>query len=283
MRSIAIFCACLALSFGIEIVVFSPARRASRKLLERIVEWAPALLNPPSSHHQKKPHHSFDWNAPCVRARRFVRLAGGDAKICEYNQEACRLNAFDGKKSLIRSFPSKVGVRADARSNPGETGETHTYTTTRRGEVKTALKDFFLKRTNTCKMSRIDALPVELQAHIYAFDLARNRLPEFADWRRRTQWHLEDQQSKQRLSMDLVALCEILGMPWRTRDDKPSSLKLSRMFGYLCQVPVQSVDPKRRAASKRWKTCLNELDLCVSDETLVRVSHQTPHPGFLRC
>ncbi len=38
MRSIAIFCACLAMSFGIEIVVFSPARRASRKLLERIVE-----------------------------------------------------------------------------------------------------------------------------------------------------------------------------------------------------------------------------------------------------
>ena len=77
MRSIAIFCACLAMSFGllvvrthtcnivantnitctgIEIVVFSPARRASRKLLERIVE--------------------------------FIRLAGGDAKICEYNQ-AC--------------------------------------------------------------------------------------------------------------------------------------------------------------------------------------------------
>lgn len=36
--SIAIFCACLALAFGLEIVVFSPARRASRKLLERIVE-----------------------------------------------------------------------------------------------------------------------------------------------------------------------------------------------------------------------------------------------------
>ena len=36
--SIAIFCACLALSFGVEIVVFSPARRASRKLLERMVE-----------------------------------------------------------------------------------------------------------------------------------------------------------------------------------------------------------------------------------------------------
>jgi len=32
----AIFCACLAMSFGLEIVVFSPARRASRKLLERV-------------------------------------------------------------------------------------------------------------------------------------------------------------------------------------------------------------------------------------------------------
>jgi len=61
LGSIAIFCACLALAFGLEIgaprrhpnrrfcsacsrknallaVVFSPARRASRKLLERIVE-----------------------------------------------------------------------------------------------------------------------------------------------------------------------------------------------------------------------------------------------------
>jgi len=77
--SIAIFCACLALAFGLEVVVFSPARRASRKLLERIVE--------------------------------FVRLAGGDDRICEFNQEAARVLAFDGRKSLIRSFPSKVGVR----------------------------------------------------------------------------------------------------------------------------------------------------------------------------
>ena len=74
--SIAIFCACLALAQGLEIVVFSPARRASRKLLERIVE--------------------------------FVSLAGGSDKICEYNQEACRLTAFDGKKSLIRSFPCAI-------------------------------------------------------------------------------------------------------------------------------------------------------------------------------
>ena len=35
-RMQAIFCACLAMTFGLEIVVFSPARRASRKLLERV-------------------------------------------------------------------------------------------------------------------------------------------------------------------------------------------------------------------------------------------------------
>ena len=56
--SIAIFCACLALAQGLEIVVFSPARRASRKLLERIVE--------------------------------FINLAGGNDKICEYNQARFR-------------------------------------------------------------------------------------------------------------------------------------------------------------------------------------------------
>ena len=110
--SIAIFCACLALAQGLEIVVFSPARRASRKLLERIVE--------------------------------FINLAGGNEKICEYNQarwvarvrlavpadgcshraaqEACRLNAFDGRKSLVRSFPSKVGVRAAATRTVGVRG-----------------------------------------------------------------------------------------------------------------------------------------------------------------
>ena len=40
---IAIFCACLALSTNLEIVIFSPARRASRKLLERIVEFVRLL------------------------------------------------------------------------------------------------------------------------------------------------------------------------------------------------------------------------------------------------
>jgi len=84
--SIAIFFACMALAFGCEIVVFSPARRASRKLLERMVE--------------------------------FVRLLGCDDHIVEYNQEQCRVKSYDGKSSLIRSFPSKVGVGVARRSNP---------------------------------------------------------------------------------------------------------------------------------------------------------------------
>ena len=45
VRSIAIFVAALSLSCGLEVVVFSPARRASRKLLERIVEYCVARLD----------------------------------------------------------------------------------------------------------------------------------------------------------------------------------------------------------------------------------------------
>ena len=51
---IAIFAACLALSFGCEIVVFSPARRASRKLLERMVELVLSQSNPSQSHRNTK-------------------------------------------------------------------------------------------------------------------------------------------------------------------------------------------------------------------------------------
>ena len=64
------------MSQGLEIVIFSPARRASRKLLERITE--------------------------------FVRLLGFDDRIMEFNQEQLRLKSLSGKNSLIRSFPSKV-------------------------------------------------------------------------------------------------------------------------------------------------------------------------------
>jgi len=45
----------------------------------------------------------------------FIRLLDGDDLIVEYNQEQCRVKSYDGKSSLIRSFPSKVGVSATAR------------------------------------------------------------------------------------------------------------------------------------------------------------------------
>lgn len=96
LDSIAIFCACLALAQGLEIgapqsvhpscplahmcslcaVVFSPARRASRKLLERIVEWPVAV----------KPRLLGACLTLGSLLGRFVTLAGGKDKICEYNQ-----------------------------------------------------------------------------------------------------------------------------------------------------------------------------------------------------
>ena len=64
---------------------------------------------------------------PAFPAFRFIRLVGCEKRIIEYaaschhrrqlatteyfglrarfNQEACRVTSFDGKKSLIRSFP----------------------------------------------------------------------------------------------------------------------------------------------------------------------------------
>ncbi len=77
--SIAMYVAALSLAVRCEVVVFSPARRASRKLLERCVE--------------------------------FLRVLDADERIVEYNQEACRVCNYEGSTSLIRSFPSKVGVR----------------------------------------------------------------------------------------------------------------------------------------------------------------------------
>ena len=55
-----------------------PARRASRKMLERIIE--------------------------------FVNLLGASEKIIEYNQEQARIRTYTNEISIVRSFPSKVGV-----------------------------------------------------------------------------------------------------------------------------------------------------------------------------
>lgn len=118
MRSIAIFCAALALSLGCEVVIFSqcsaepspavtagslaayvrrclctgPARRASRKLLERVV-------SEPSRPFRRSPLTTV------LSQVEFIRVLDCEDRICEFNQEACRVNAYNGKKSLIRSFP----------------------------------------------------------------------------------------------------------------------------------------------------------------------------------
>ena len=75
----------------LSVVWCSPARRASRKILERMHE--------------------------------FACLLGFEHRIVEYNMENLRLRALDGTLSLIRSFPSKVAVNKHERC-----AHTHTHT-----------------------------------------------------------------------------------------------------------------------------------------------------------
>jgi hypothetical protein len=49
----------------------------------------------------------------------FVNVLDMGHKVVEYNQENLRITSLEGGSSLIRSFPSKVSVRAtSAGSNP---------------------------------------------------------------------------------------------------------------------------------------------------------------------
>ena len=82
--SIAMFCIAMALSFPVEIVIFAPARRASRKLLERMHE--------------------------------FLMLLDMGHRTVEYNQENLRMRTLEGPNSLIRSLPSKVSVLCQAET-----------------------------------------------------------------------------------------------------------------------------------------------------------------------
>ena len=111
MHSIAIFVACLALTMGCECVVFSPARRASRKLLERMV---PAGVD---CGRRRCVSRALSLQGLPPAQIEFVRLLGHEP--LEFNQEQARVMAYDGRASIIRSFPSKVGVSGIARSNPG--------------------------------------------------------------------------------------------------------------------------------------------------------------------
>ena len=55
--------------------------------------------------------HACAFTFPYGACHRFIRVLDCEDKICEFNQEACRINSYNGKKSLVRSFPSKVGAR----------------------------------------------------------------------------------------------------------------------------------------------------------------------------
>ena len=78
--SVAQFSACLALTCKQEIVIFSPARRASAAILSRI--------------------------------RQFIDVLQMTHMLVESNQEQVRLKTVTGAVSTIRSFPSKVAVRS---------------------------------------------------------------------------------------------------------------------------------------------------------------------------
>ena len=104
--AVAIFIAVVALSVPLEVVVFSPARRASRKLLERVYEVRAAC---------GRGGVGLQWGCTGLAPRapwQFIRLLDSSDRITEYNQEVLRVRSYDeGKTSLVRSFPSKVGVR----------------------------------------------------------------------------------------------------------------------------------------------------------------------------
>ena len=74
------FAASMAVTFGVTIVIFSPSRRASRSLLERMHD--------------------------------FIKLLDKSDSVVEYNQENLKIISAEGTTSLLRSFPSKVSVRA---------------------------------------------------------------------------------------------------------------------------------------------------------------------------
>ena len=100
--SVAIFCASISLCSQQEVVIFSPARRASRAILIRVYE--------------------------------FICLLGYAELVVEYNQEVLRLRNLEGGYSKIRSFPSKKAVRSHAPTPRTRTlcpGRAHAHARTR--------------------------------------------------------------------------------------------------------------------------------------------------------
>jgi hypothetical protein len=120
--SVAMFCVCMALTFPVEIVVFSPARRASRKILERMREFAGTLgmSDRVIEYNQVKTTLSTHHHPPTLSH------SPTNHTLC--HQENLRMSTIQGGTSLIRSFPSKVSVSLTPRTR---TPRTHTHTHTR--------------------------------------------------------------------------------------------------------------------------------------------------------
>lgn len=101
------FVAAFSIACSSETVVFSPARRASRKLLERIYEFV-----------------TLTGFADCImvtdtiRTRVICACGYSCVRSQEYNQEQLRVKSLDGGTSLVRSFPSRVAVRCANRTDP---------------------------------------------------------------------------------------------------------------------------------------------------------------------
>lgn len=117
--SIAIFAACMALSFGCEIVVFvspalsnTPSRVHTSSVLTIVCMLAvpgPSRVSQAARAHGTLPTHPSPSLAMadmrvCSQVE-FIRLLDCDSSIVEFNQEQCRVTAYNGKSSLIRSFP----------------------------------------------------------------------------------------------------------------------------------------------------------------------------------
>lgn len=133
VRSIAIFCAALALTMGVEIVVFSQHPPPPPP--------TPPSPNPPPlltrghcSQAQRVAQVGSCWSGWCAprafalalppltapRACKveFIRVLDCDDRIVEYNQEACRVTSYNGKRSLIRSFPCVLSPSARPSATP---------------------------------------------------------------------------------------------------------------------------------------------------------------------
>lgn len=120
--SVAMFCVCMALTFPVEIVVFSPARRASRKILERMREFA-GTLNMSDRVIEYNQVTTTNLLSPTSSPQPPQPPQPPLPTLC--HKENLRMSTIQGGTSLIRSFPSKVSVSLTIRTHTPHTHLIH--------------------------------------------------------------------------------------------------------------------------------------------------------------